>query len=367
MSNFEDPTSASVSALRPTVASTERGDESCDEPVTIPDVGSARRPSALRSTIALLVGGPVRAVRHGNPSRLRFPVGATKKGHGGVSEWCGWKQGHIGGWTCGAGDHHLVLVHGGPGLSDYLQRLGDLLADDLGEQWSIVRYQQRGLSPSTVQGPFTIEQEVQDLLTVCDGLGSDDVWLLGHSWGGHLAMHTVAADPDRFRGVVIIDPLGAVPDGGQAGMFNHFAARLSPAEAAEWMRLEELSASHGPTPERRLAQLAVLWPYYFSDPATSPPMPAMSRGPGDHSQSIAEHFDRETLVRSLPQVSTPALFLAGTKSPIPYEECERSAALMPRAEVVLLATGHFLWLEDPAATVAPVASFLRRTRLDAAD
>lgn len=278
-----------------------------------------------------------------------------------MSEWRSWQTNDIGGWTRGEGNHHLVLLHGGPGLSDYLEGLGDLLADELGETWSIVRYQQRGLSPSTPQGPFTVEQEVQDLLMVCEDLEGDVVWILGHSWGGHLAMHAIVTVADRFRGVVIVDPLGAVPDGGQAAMFNHFASRLSPAEASEWTRLEELSATDGPSPERRMAQLSILWPYYFSEPATAPPMPPMKRGPGDHSESIADHFDQQTLVKRLPSASTPALFIAGTKSPIPHEESVRSAALMPRAELVLLPTGHFLWVEDPPATVAPVASFLRST------
>jgi hypothetical protein len=34
---------------------------------------------------------------------------------------------------------------------------------------------------------------------------------------------------------------------------------------------------------------------------------------------------------------------------------------MPAAEVVLLPTGHFPWLECPAETVEPVARFLRNT------
>jgi pimeloyl-ACP methyl ester carboxylesterase len=110
-----------------------------------------------------------------------------------------------------------------------------------------------------------------------------------------------------------------------------------------------------------MSQLSILWPYYFSEPAASPPMPPMKRGPGDHGESIAEHFDKQTLLKRLPSASTPALFLAGTKSPIPHEESVRSAALMPQAEVVLLSTGHFLRVEDPLATVAPVASFLRST------
>ena len=35
-------------------------------------------------------------------------------------------------------------------------------------------------------------------------------WIVGHSWGGHLALHLLAAIPERIAGAVIIDPLGAL-------------------------------------------------------------------------------------------------------------------------------------------------------------
>jgi pimeloyl-ACP methyl ester carboxylesterase len=39
-------------------------------------------------------------------------------------------------------------------------------------------------------------------------------YVIGHSWGGHLAMHLAVRHPDRVLGLVIADPLGAVSDGG---------------------------------------------------------------------------------------------------------------------------------------------------------
>jgi pimeloyl-ACP methyl ester carboxylesterase len=33
--------------------------------------------------------------------------------------------------------------------------------------------------------------------------------VVGHSWGGHLALHLLLAHPDRLLGVVAVDPLGA--------------------------------------------------------------------------------------------------------------------------------------------------------------
>lgn len=48
-----------------------------------------------------------------------------------------------------------------------------------------------------------------DAIAVLDQLGIDRAWAVGHSWGGHLALHLAVSRPDRLLGVVCIDALGA--------------------------------------------------------------------------------------------------------------------------------------------------------------
>ena len=58
-----------------------------------------------------------------------------------------------------------VLLHGGPGMSaTYLDPLTDLLAD----VFSTVSYQQRGLPPTTIRDPYTVEANVADAVAVID-------------------------------------------------------------------------------------------------------------------------------------------------------------------------------------------------------
>src|SRR5690349_1283334 len=112
--------------------------------------------------------------------------------------------GALGGWIAGDGAP-VLLVHGGPGLSyEYL----DGLAAELGTGFRIAAFQQRGLEPSTLAGPFTIAQAIDDVLAVLDGLGWDQAVLVGHSWGGHLVLRIAAARADRLLGVLSVDPIG---------------------------------------------------------------------------------------------------------------------------------------------------------------
>ena len=103
--------------------------------------------------------------------------------------------GTLGGWVAGDGVP-VLLLHGGPGLSyEYL----DSLADELGEGFRVAAFQQRGLEPSTVDGPFTMSQAIDDVIAVIDGLGWRQALLVGHSWGGHLVLRMAAAHPERLR------------------------------------------------------------------------------------------------------------------------------------------------------------------------
>jgi hypothetical protein len=118
--------------------------------------------------------------------------------------------GTITAWQRGSGPHTLLL-HGGPGISDYTESL----AVELEDAYTVTRYQQRGVAPSTEEGPFDVETNVADAIAVMDRVGIDKAFLLGHSWGGYLALHLAIAHQDRFLAMVPIDPLGAIgPDGG---------------------------------------------------------------------------------------------------------------------------------------------------------
>lgn len=248
----------------------------------------------------------------------------------------------------GSGPPVLVL-HGGPGLSDYTEAIGGELED----AFTVYRYQQRGLAPSTTSGPFTIETHVADTVSVLDGIGIERAYVVGHSWGGHLAMHLAAHYPDRLLGLVAVDPLGAVPDGGEADLERMLTERIAPEGAARALEIDRRAMAGEGTPDDALESLAIVWPGYFSSPATAPPMPAMALSIPCYAgtfDSIHEQFALGTLERLLPGIRVPSYFLLGADSPIPPKHGIASAALIPDARYeVLDGCGHFLWLESPGS------------------
>lgn len=270
--------------------------------------------------------------------------------------------GEIVGWLRGSGPPALLL-HGGPGLSDYLAEL----AVELSGVMTVARYQQRGLAPSVAEGDRSVDGHVADAVAVLDALGWQRAWSIGHSWGGHLAMHLAVARPERVTGLAALDALGALPDGGLAALGENLRRGLTDAER---LRIDEYDAREEAgeaTAEESLEIFRMLWPYYFADPASAAPMPDMRMDLEGHlatSASIAQHFEAGTLERGLPRLQMPALVLHGDASPIPYAEAERGAALVPGVRLrILPGTGHFAWLEQPGSVRREMEALLASARL----
>ncbi len=265
--------------------------------------------------------------------------------------------GEIAGWVQGSGPPALLL-HGGPGMSDYLADLTKELSPVL----TIARYQQRGLEPSVLDGDRSVEGHVADAVAVLDALGWDRAWVIGHSWGGHLAMHLAVARPDRLSGLLVLDALGAVPDGGGAALGENLTRDLTDEQRTfveDYNAREE--AGNG-TPEEALAAFNVLWPHYFSDPAAAPPVPDFRmdlEGGLMTWQSITAHFEEGTLEKGLTQLQMPVLVIHGDASPVPPVEAERTAALIPGVTLrILPGVGHFPWKEDPGSMRREIEAFL---------
>ena len=259
-------------------------------------------------------------------------------------------RGHLGGTGPPA-----LLLHGGPAVSDYM--LG--CAGELAELVSTIRYTQRGARPSAVGPPYSIESHTADALRVLDSLGVTRAWAIGHSWGAHLALHLLARHPDRLLGVACINCLGA------HDVFAEFGERLRRAlTEAQVARLDEIEAlrRRGQVTEADLVErMSVLWPTFFTEPERAPPSPITHIGVRcsiETNASIADHFERGTLVQELPSARLPALFVHGADDPLPLRASTDTAALIRGARVeTIAACGHVPWLERPGEVRLAVGRF----------
>jgi pimeloyl-ACP methyl ester carboxylesterase len=262
----------------------------------------------------------------------------------------GTPSGSLSGWVGGDGPP-VLAVHGGPGLGyEYL----DAVVEELGARYRVATFQQRGLAPSTELGDFTVAEAVSDLVAVLDELGWATAYAVGHSWGGHLVLHAAAAVPERLDGVLAVDPLGAVGDGGASAFETELRARLPESALRRLAELDEKEASGALAPGDHVEALRLLWPAYFSDVRSAPPMPEVRLSPVAGDRLWADLVTRlPGLEASLPSIAVPLGVLVGERSPMPPTAGVDTAARVPSAwSRVEPGVGHFVWTEKPGCVLA---------------
>ena len=108
----------------------------------------------------------------------------------------------------------VIMLHGGPGL-DHTYFLPQMRK--IGEKHQAVFYDQRGSgkseSTSLDSKDININQFVQDLEHLRQALGYEKVTVLGHSWGGLLAMNYAIKYPEHTKALILMNSAPATMGG----------------------------------------------------------------------------------------------------------------------------------------------------------
>lgn len=102
----------------------------------------------------------------------------------------------------------LLLVHGGPGMSDYF--LSEEYPTGLEEEFVVCYWEQRGTGLSYHSDidteTMTTAQFVSDTLAVTEYLktrfGQEKIYLMGHSWGTFISIQAAAESPESYHAYI---------------------------------------------------------------------------------------------------------------------------------------------------------------------
>ena len=258
----------------------------------------------------------------------------------------------------------IVVVHGGPGMShDYLApQLIELLADD----YRLIFYDQRasgrssGIEDTT---RLTMAQSVEDLEQLRLALGLEQMNLLGHSFGGLLAMYYATEHPNAVGTLLLVDTSPA----SWALNFPYFRRTIAERQDEGIRReLAAITALPGARsdPGAMTRYYRTFFRTFFHDPRLSEQLEL-----GIDEQWLA-NFDvtnsrvwasigEYDIHERLPRIQAPTLILHGTSSVISLEGAEAIAARIPRSRLVALKdVGHFPYIEAPLAFAAAVKVFV---------
>jgi proline iminopeptidase len=277
-------------------------------------------------------------------------------------------------WTKRVGNHpslKVLLLHGGPGATHeyfeafdsyfpgagieyyYYDQLGSAYSDqpDDPDLWEIPRFVDE------------VEQVRRAL-----GLGRDDLVLLGHSWGGILAIEYALAHQEHLKGLVISNMMSSIPQ------YNRYAHEvLMPAmdqtalreirdlearRAFDDPRYEELLMEHFYV-DHVLRQPAPAWPdpvlrsFGKLNKAIYVPM----QGPSEMGASgKLENWDRGA---DLSRISVPTLVIGAGHDTMDPAHMEWMATQIPRSRYLLCPQGsHMAMYDDQEVYFAGLIRFL---------
>jgi proline iminopeptidase len=254
----------------------------------------------------------------------------------------------------------LVAVNGGL-LFDH-RSLWPTLAP-LAARRQVVLYDQRGRGRSAAPPGVRatrIEHDAGDLPALREALGLDRWDLLGHSWGGGIAMLAAAQDPG-VRRLVLVDPVGVTGEwlpGLHAAAVERLRAQ-DPAAADRLARLDP-AALVEPDPARHADYARSFYPAWFADPTLAPLLPP-PHAPSPTGAAVAarlrrEGYDWRDPLRAL---SAPSLVLHGERDVLPAAQARRTVAHLPHARLAVLAdAGHMPFWEAPDRFFPLVSAFL---------
>lgn len=248
----------------------------------------------------------------------------------------------------------LILIHGGPGLSHPYMRPLERLAT---VERRVVSYDQRGVGGSSPTFVHTLDAHVADLEAVRASTNTERVHLLGHSFGGLVAMAYATKHPSHVASLILVDSIPPSRDAwDRAG--DRFDKRKD-ALQQQGLVPSPLPMPKGPDCSPRLIALL---PVYYANPKH----PATKDLAGSTcTTGVAEltwlAFGPFDLRPALASVAVPSLVIAGAEDPFGAEMPDDVATALPASKpekTLIPACGHIPWEECGAEFDARVRRFL---------
>ena len=231
----------------------------------------------------------------------------------------------------------------------------------LAQHRQLIFYDQRGRGASAVPPGLAasrIEFDAADVRALREAMEIPQLDVLGHSWGGGIAMLATAGDVDAVRRLVLVNSVGAT----SRWLPALHAAALARLTGEARARLAALDPADlfVPELERHATYTQAFFPAWFADAAfaaaITTPKGTSHTGAAVVARLRREGYDWEAQLRGLP---TPTLVVHGAADLLPLAEAEATVATLGHATVrALEGAGHNPFWEAPGPFFETVAGFL---------
>lgn len=270
-------------------------------------------------------------------------------------------------YSFGKGANTVLCLNGGPGLPcDYLREAHSCLAD---RGYRVVAFDQLGTGASDRPDDtslWTIGRYVAETETVRRELGLGKVHLLGHSWGGWLAIDYALTHPENLVSLVLADTVADIP---------HLVSELERLRAAlgsETVAMMQKHEAEGTLDHPEYMAAITLLNYRHVCRLPEWPAPVRrslddwNMGPYVTMQGPNEFLYTGNLrgwnrVPDLPKIKVPTLIVNGEHDELTPACALRMKTAMPGAEVSIMRnSSHMPFYENPGDYYRVLIDFLSR-------
>ena len=264
----------------------------------------------------------------------------------------------------------IVVVHGGPGM-DHTYLLPGMRA--LARSHLVVFYDQRGSGRSRGEvnaSTVSFDLFLADIDALADSLGLARFSLLGHSWGGLLALRYAARHPERLRALVLMNTVEPGRRYNQRTA-ETFRARQSAADSATVATLMQSQAMKRGDAAAVNVVMRAMFRATFADTtrlddlalnldqrtaSNLPKVASLLMG------SLGASFDYWSEAKT---ITVPTLVVHGVEDVVPIDMPRELARTIPHAMLIEIEhAGHFPYIERPDETFAAIDEFLRLSARD---
>jgi proline iminopeptidase len=255
----------------------------------------------------------------------------------------------------------LLLMHGGPGADHWTLAPFRQLAD----QFTLIFYDHRcnGRSQGAPVSSMTFENLTADAEELRRRLGYERWAVLGHSFGGHVALEYALRYPGSLSHLILVDTAG------DSRWSQHNAAEVLARRGYSPDKVELVRRwFNGEFPPRRMPLILLrIGSAYYSRPS----LPLVTRelihgGWRSKMRPEAMIFAGRHLLKGwtvmdrLGEITTPTLIVAGRDDFIfPPEHQHELAAAIPHTHLLLIdRAGHNPHAEQPAEVMRAIRDFV---------
>lgn len=272
-------------------------------------------------------------------------------------------------YSFGSGSETVFCLNGGPGLPcDYLREAHSCLID---KGYRVVAFDQLGTGASdrpTDASLWTIGRYVEETETVRKALGLGRVHMLGHSWGGWLAIDYALTYPENLQTLILEDTVADMPH--LISELERLRAALGP-ETVAMMQKHEAQGTYN-HPEYQAAVTILNYRHVCRLPEWPAPvrrsLDDWNMGPYETMQGPNEFLYIGNLkdwnrIPDLPSVTTPVLITTGEHDELTPACALRMKLALPNAELKVFANAsHMPFYENPHDYYPALVDFLSRHR-----